>query len=127
MVAVVVEDQLRVAGRGEPVMMVDLAFELSWSPAGIAKGEKALLRPLVVADVAQDLLVRGHRHDADGKGVGAMVLGAVHDKTELRLDRAAGKDQEAAVDPGGLITGPLQQALDGALFYRAVDDDAESA
>src|SRR5260370_21144453 len=63
-VAVVVEDELRLFGSGEPVVTRQLALELAGSPAGIAEREEALLGTLTMTDVEEDLTARGHCHAA---------------------------------------------------------------
>src|SRR5215470_6200085 len=93
---VVVEDQLRLSGRGEPVVAGELAFELTRSPTRVAERKEALRGAPIVPDVAQDLSVRRHRHaPVDLEGLVEMILGAVDDKAELLLHRPAGKDPDA--------------------------------
>ena len=108
--AIMIEDQLRIARRREPVVLGDFSLQLARPPAGIAKGEKHLFRPFVVADVAQDLLIGGHRYlAADRQRSGIVIVRAVHDKAEFRLHRSAGKHFEAAFEPRRVIAGRFQQ------------------
>src|SRR5580704_4190330 len=126
--AVVVEDELRLLGSGEPVVTCELALKLTGSPAGIAEREQALLGALMMADVEQDLTARRHRHAAvDIDGLGAPIFGAMDDKTEFRLHRAAGEDAQNARYVGVIMTGRLQQGRNRALADRAVYHDPQGA
>src|SRR5260370_22363942 len=127
-VAVVVEDELRLFGSGEPVVTRQLALELAGSPAGIAEREEALLGTLTMADVEEDLTARGHCHAAiDIDGLGAPIFGAVEDKAEFRLHWAAGEDAHDARYAGVIMTGRLQQGRNRALADRAVYHDPQSS
>src|SRR6516164_755022 len=113
MFAVVVEYQLGLLGCGEPVMAGHLAFELTRPPTCIAQRKKGLLRTAVPTDVAQNLAARRHRHaSVDIHGLVAPVFGAVHDKTEIGLHRAAGKNAQITFESRDILTGSLQQAGD---------------
>src|SRR5580704_3294682 len=80
-------------------MAPDLAFELAGAPAGIAEREQVFLGTLVPADVAQDVLGRGHRHaDVEGQGFRAAILAAMYDETVARLARTAEKNADRALD-----------------------------
>jgi hypothetical protein len=86
------------------------------------------------ADVTQDVLGRGHRHaDVEGQGFGAAILTAMYDETVARLDRAAEKDADRALDLAVLrvwirrTPGLGKQAGDRPLGQRVIDDDAEGA
>src|ERR1700751_4726710 len=126
--AVVVEDELRLLGSGEPVVTCELAPKLTGPPAGIAEREEALLGALIMADVEQDLTARRHRHAAvDIDGLGAPIFDAVDDKTELRLHRAAGEDAQNADYVEVIMTGRLQQGCNRALADRAVYHDPQGA
>src|SRR5262247_2274168 len=48
LVALLVEDQLRVGRRRDPGAALELAFELARAPAGIAEGHEAFLRTAAV-------------------------------------------------------------------------------
>src|SRR5262249_37659752 len=97
MFAVVVEYQLGLLGCGEPVMAGHLAFELTRPPTSVAQRKKGLLRTAVPTDVAQNLAARRHCHaSVDIDGLVAPIFGTMHDKTELRLHRAAGKNAQTA-------------------------------
>src|SRR5947207_10362019 len=93
MIALVVEDQPRLGGRGEPVVAGEFARELSRSPAGVAERKEALRGAPIVPDVTQDLSVRRHRYASiDLEGLVEAIFGTVDDKAELLLHRPAGKD-----------------------------------
>src|SRR5262245_17874108 len=93
LVAVVSEDEVCVLRCGEPETMGELTLELTRRPAGVAEGDEALAGAALVAHVAQDLAARGHGDAAvDVDGVGAMIIGAMEDKADVRLHRAAGEE-----------------------------------
>src|SRR5437879_3416433 len=71
LVAVFLEDQLRLSRRDHPVTSRQLALELPGRPAGVAEGDQALLRAVLADDVAQHVAIGGHRQagvDVDGSG-----------------------------------------------------------
>src|SRR5438105_1388455 len=115
-------------------MARDLAFELAGAPAGIAEREQVFLGTLMAADVAQDVLGRGHRYAAvEGQGFAAAKLAAMDDETAARLGRAAEKDADIVLDRAvlrvliRLAAGLGEQAGDRPLGQRVIDDNAEGA
>ncbi len=115
-------------------MACDFAFELAGPPAGIAEREQVFLGTLVPADVAQDVLGRGHRHaDVEGQGFRAAILPAMYDETVARLDRTAEKDADRPLDRAvlrvliRLACRVGEQAGDRPLGQRVIDDDPEGA
>ena len=51
------EDDVAVAGEGQPAVLGQLLLQLPRRPAGVAEGDQVFLRPLVSRDGAKDVAV----------------------------------------------------------------------
>jgi len=123
---VLIEGQLRIFRCGEPAMLGEFVFELTWSPAGVAKSDEEFHRTFMMADVAQNFATRGHGNSSiDIESLSATIVCAVHDKADLGFDGAARKDADAAIDSRILLAHCSQETSEGALFDQAIDDNAE--
>src|SRR4029077_3737105 len=70
----------------KPAISLDLGIELTWRPAGIAERKKALLRPLIPADRAQDLKRRRYVNIAvNSEGRLFLIVGCVEHKASTRF------------------------------------------
>jgi len=108
--------------------MGELALELTRRPAGVAERDKALVGAALVADVAQDLAARCHGDVAvDVEGVGAMIVGAVEDKADVRLHWAPGEDANRSRNARVILAERLEEPRQRPISDRPIDDDAERA
>src|SRR5208282_161810 len=125
---VLIENQVRIGLRGPPCALLDFTFELVRFPAGVAEGHEDFDWPLLFADIPQNLDARCHRKAIiDGDGLRPMVIGAVHDEAEFRLDRAARENAYGARKVAALLAKLLEKAGERALSDRFVDDDPNGA
>ncbi len=123
---VLIEHQLRIFGCREPAVLGEFVFELTWSPAGVAKSDEEFQRTFMMADVVQNFATRGHGNSSiDIEGFSAMIVCAVHDKADPGLDRTARKDAYAAIDPRILLAHLSQETSERTVFDRVIDDNAE--
>src|SRR5262245_39904337 len=91
--AIQIEDDFGIGRRDDPVAAGQFALELAWSPARVAERDQTPARTLAVVDVAQQVAARRDGGAfVDVERSGAVIVGAVNDKTRLGLDRTAGKD-----------------------------------
>ncbi len=128
LVAVLIEDQPQVRGRGVPGIHLEFVFQLARSPTGIAKRHDRFVRPFVSGNVAQHLAARCHREaPVDAYRFGTLVFGAVQDEAALRLDRAARENAHIALCACRCFTKHFEDLRHGTLVDRPVDDDAERA
>src|SRR6266851_254876 len=121
---VLVENQGRLFRGDKPDAACEFTLELAGRPARIAEENEALLRSPVVADVAQDLGRRGHRHaPVNVDGFGAAIIGAVDDKADLRRHRTAREHAHAAVGRVFLLTERLENTCERTLSQWPIEDE----
>src|ERR1700683_562072 len=86
---IIVEYQGRIFRHRGPDAFEKLVVELRRSPAGVSESDQALPRALAQADVAQDLRPACKRNaPIDVHVVVAVIVGAVQNKADLRIERA---------------------------------------
>src|SRR5262249_52331778 len=125
---VLVEHELGVSWRENPVAPRELALELARRPTRIAECNQALLRTFGIADVAQYVAPRGHGDaGADGEGRRPVIVGAVNDEADLGLHRTAGEDADIAGGGAVLLAGRVEQECERPFADQPIDDDAERA
>src|SRR5260370_33976193 len=98
-------------------MLGEFVFELTWSPAGVAKSDEEFHRTFMMADVAQNFATRGHgKSSIDIERLSARIVCAVHDKAYLGFDGAARKHADAPIDSRILLAHRSQATSDAEHF-----------
>ena len=124
-VVFVIEDQLLVRRRAQPVSARDLGFQLPLAPARIAEGHQAVARPLAFGDGLQQVNVGGHGYPlVDDAGLRSVVVaGMEHEALPYRqLHRPAVMKPNSPLDVTKVDVVVFQEIGEGAIAEYLVDD-----
>src|SRR5262249_15254875 len=127
-VAIIVEDDLRVYWRYEPSIAREFTFQLIRAPSGIAESNETLARTLVVANGTQDVGARRHRDSPiDIDRFDPPIVRTMDHESKFRRNRAPLIDGHVA---GQRVFGAaegLQHRCERASTDGSIDHDAEGA